>query len=67
MPRNDRLAKSKWNNFTNMETTTVKMRLDVHARLKMYGSIGETLSDVIEDLLDYYEKHEGKPQKKVKI
>jgi hypothetical protein len=24
-------------------------------------------SDVIEDLLDYYEKREGKPQKKVKL
>ena len=33
----------------------------------MYESVGETLSDVIENLLDYYEKNEGKPQKKVKI
>jgi predicted CopG family antitoxin len=39
-----------------MNTTTVKLRLDVHARLKMYGSIGETLSDVIEGLLNYYEE-----------
>jgi len=50
-----------------MNTITVKLREDVHSRLKTYGSIGDTLSDVIEDLLDYYEKNEGKPQKKVKI
>ena len=50
-----------------MVTITIKLRQDVHSRLKMYGSIGDTLSDVIEDLLNYYEKKEGKPQKKVKI
>jgi hypothetical protein len=50
-----------------MATTTVKMRTDVHARLKMYGNIGDTLSDVIEALLYYYEQREGKPQKKLKL
>ena len=50
-----------------MDTTTIKIRIDVHTRLKMYGNIGQTLSYVIGDLLDYYEKNEGKPQKKVKI
>ncbi len=50
-----------------MVTITIKIKVDVHQRLKQYGSIGDTLSDVIEDLLDYYEKKEGKPQKKVKI
>ncbi|MBD0359128.1 MAG: hypothetical protein ICV56_00255 [Nitrososphaeraceae archaeon] len=49
-----------------MVTITIKLKVDVHQRLKQYGSIGDTLSDVIEDLLNY-EKHEQKPQKKVKI
>jgi predicted CopG family antitoxin len=50
-----------------MVTITIKLRQDVHYRLKMYGNIGDTISDVIEDLLNYYEQREGKPQKKVKI
>ncbi|HKG42605.1 MAG TPA: hypothetical protein VKA98_10735 [Nitrososphaeraceae archaeon] len=49
-----------------MNTTTVKLRLDVDARLKTYGTIGDSISDVIEGLLNYYEEREGKPQKKLK-
>jgi hypothetical protein len=30
-------------------------------------SVGDSLSDVIEKLLNYYEAKEGKPQKKLKI
>jgi hypothetical protein len=30
-------------------------------------SVGDSLSDVIEKLLNYYEAKEGKPQKKVNI
>jgi hypothetical protein len=50
-----------------MVTITIKLRQDVHSRVKMYGSIGDTLSDVIQDFIDYYEKREGKPQKRVNI
>ena len=57
---------STCNNFTNINTTTVKLRLDVDARLKTYGTIGDSISDVIEGLLNYYEEREGKPQKKLK-
>ena len=50
-----------------MATTTMKIREDVHSRLKMYGNVGDTLSDVIEALINYYEQREGKPQKKLKL
>jgi hypothetical protein len=36
-------------------------------KVKDYGKRGDSLSDVIEKLLNYYEAREGKPQKKVKI
>jgi hypothetical protein len=49
------------------EHSNSQVREDIHARLKMYGTIGDTLSDVIEDFMNYYEKREGKPQKKVNI
>jgi hypothetical protein len=50
-----------------MNTATVKLGKDIHARLKMYGKIGDTLLDVIENFMNYYERREGKPQKKVNI
>ena len=34
------------------EHSNSQVKEDIHARLKMYGSIGDTLSDVIEDLLN---------------
>jgi hypothetical protein len=48
-------------------TVTTKLREDVHSRLKMYGTIGNSISDVVEGLLNYYEDREGKPQNKLKI
>jgi hypothetical protein len=58
--------------LTNMKvqvsnTVTTKLREDVHSRLKMYGTIGNSISDVVEGLLNYYEDREGKPQNKLKI
>jgi hypothetical protein len=36
-------------------------------KVKDYGKRDDSLSDVIEKLLNYYEAREGKPQKKVKV
>ena len=50
-----------------MVTITIKLKEDVHKRLKLYGTASDSISGVVEYLLGYYEKREGKPQKKVKI
>jgi len=50
-----------------MTSTTMKIREDVHDRLRAHGNVGDTLSDVIDALLDYYEQREGKPVKKLKV
>jgi predicted CopG family antitoxin len=50
-----------------MGMITVKLKDDMHKRLKQYGTVGDSLSDVVEGLLNYYESKEGKPQKKLKL
>jgi hypothetical protein len=50
---------------TNYGFTTIKV--EKAKKVKDYGKRGDSLSDVIEKLLNYYEAKEGKPQKKLKI
>jgi hypothetical protein len=47
--------------------TIIKVENRESKKIKDYGTIGQSMSDVIEALLNYYEKREGKPQKRVKV
>ncbi len=44
-----------------------KQRIEKTKKVRDYGKHDDSLSDVIEKLLNYYEAKEGKPQKKLKI
>jgi hypothetical protein len=52
---------------TNIDIQREKERREKAKKVKYYGKRGDSLSDMIEKLLNYYEAKEGKPQKKVKI
>jgi hypothetical protein len=47
--------------------TIIKVENKESKKIKDYGTVGDSLSDVIEALLNNYEKREGKPQKRVKV
>jgi hypothetical protein len=53
--------------LTNYRYTTIKVENRESKKGKRLWKRGDSLSDVIEKLLNYYEAKEGKPQKKLKI